>query len=406
MKHTLLIIIWCATIVPGFAQEENKPVIKFSGLVKTDFFYDTRQIVGARDRHFLLWPEPVKLDPDGKDINAKGSFNMLSVQSRAGVSLSGIEYQGVKISALLEGDFFGQANENVNSIRLRHAYIKLNFRQSELLMGQYWNPLFTLDCYPGTVSFNTGVPFIPFSRSPQIRYTHNVGSLRFLAAAVGQQKEYTSVGGSEALRNSGIPDMHAQVHYQIKDEEKEFVAGIGGSWKTIVPKIVTDSSYKTDEKVSGLSGIAFLKFKNKGITAKLEGVLGENLYDVVQISSYAVKAVVDADKGIVSYTPIRNYSVWGEIHTNSTIQVGIFAGYSKNLGAEDEVISVPNSRCQNIDYLYRISPRIIIPFGKLNVGVEIEHTGAAFGEIGPKATVINTRRTANTRFLLSSYISF
>ncbi len=36
--------------------EENKFGVKFSGFVKNDFFYDTRQTVAAREGHFLLWP--------------------------------------------------------------------------------------------------------------------------------------------------------------------------------------------------------------------------------------------------------------------------------------------------------------------------------------------------------------
>ncbi len=66
--------------------QENKEApkfgISFSGFVKTDIFYDTRQSGCIREGHFLLYPENVLLDANNKDINDKPSFNMLSIQTR------------------------------------------------------------------------------------------------------------------------------------------------------------------------------------------------------------------------------------------------------------------------------------------------------------------------------------
>ncbi|MBE0640813.1 MAG: hypothetical protein IH599_02175, partial [Bacteroidales bacterium] len=50
------------------AQEANVFGIKLSGYVKSDYFFDSRQTIAAREGHFLLWPSPVKEDPDGEDI--------------------------------------------------------------------------------------------------------------------------------------------------------------------------------------------------------------------------------------------------------------------------------------------------------------------------------------------------
>jgi len=75
---------------PAVTPPEKKPPlfgIKFSGYVKTDIFYDTRQTCGLRDGHFLLYPEPVKPDADGKDINAKSAYNILSIQTRLAGSM-------------------------------------------------------------------------------------------------------------------------------------------------------------------------------------------------------------------------------------------------------------------------------------------------------------------------------
>ncbi len=63
--------------------------IVFSGYVKTDFIFDSRQTVNSREGHFLLFPENEKPDEDGTDINAKANFNILSIQTRLAGSITG-----------------------------------------------------------------------------------------------------------------------------------------------------------------------------------------------------------------------------------------------------------------------------------------------------------------------------
>src|SRR6056297_760468 len=223
---------------PLFAQddEDNKKLgISFSGFVKNDVFYDTRQTVSAREGHFLLWPQDQDLDAMDEDINATSSFNMLAVQSRLSGTITGPEAFGAKTSGKIEGDFFAQANDNINLFRLRHAFVKLDWENTQLLFGQYWNPMFVTSCFPGTVSFNTGSPIQPFARNTQVRLTQSFGGLKIIAAALGQ-RDYASRGAigpsSDYLRNSGVPDMHLQMHYKASD----MVAGAGLAYKNIVPR--------------------------------------------------------------------------------------------------------------------------------------------------------------------------
>ena len=148
------------------AQEESEKKnygITFSGFVKNDFFLDTRQTVSSREGHFLLWPDTENLDANHKDINTGYNLNMLAIQSRLTGKITGPDAFGAKTSGVIEGDFFAQANDNINLFRLRHAFLKLNWSHAEVLTGQYWNPLFVTECFPGTVSFNTGAPLQSFS---------------------------------------------------------------------------------------------------------------------------------------------------------------------------------------------------------------------------------------------------
>ncbi len=417
MKKLLLFIILLAPLfVKGEDDKKEKKIsVKLSGFIKTDFFLDTRQTVNAREGHFLLFPAQEILDANGDDIYKKSSTNFLAVQSRLSVKVTGPDAFGAKTSGLVEGDFFGQANDNINLFRLRHAFVKLNWETTELLFGQYWNPLFVTDCFPGTVSFNTGAPIQPFARNPQVRLTQKMGSFKLIAAALSQ-RDYTSRGpngtSSEYLRNSSIPDMHLQLHYGTKSESgTQFVTGVGMEYKTIVPRLSNvDGTRKVDESCNSLSFQAFAKLKTKPITIKAEAVLGENLADVLSISGFAVKN--DDDPTNQTYTPLRNTAVWTDIHTNGgKIQGGLFVGYTKNRGTKDVLSNAGNAVYglgTNIDNLYRIAPRLIVNSGKTRFAAEIEHTAAAYGTgtRDNRALYTTTNRVSNTRFLFAVYYFF
>lgn len=429
MKRSVLLLmaIGFSLSMNSIAQEKEKDFgIKFSGFIKNDFFFDSRQTVSAREGHFLLWPSPVLEDANGNDVNARSSFNFLAIQSRLRGTITGPDAFGAKTSGVLEGDFFAQANANINLFRLRHAFIKLNWPNTEILTGQYWNPMFVTGCFPGTVSFNTGVPMQSFARNPQIRLTQRLGDFQIILAALAQRdfasrgpdpiNNATSIASSEFLRNSSVPDMHVQVHYNIKAGESgsNILLGAGGAYKTIRPRISSvmgTDVYKVNEKLSGFTAIAFSKLTFKPLTVKLQGRYGENISDLLSISGFALKNVDDPVSGESSYTPFKNVSVWGEVHSNgSKIQVGIFGGYLKNMGTKEEMSSADNAVYglgTNIASLLRVSPRIIFIANKLKIACEVEITTAAYGRdfdefCMPSATTDVT----NTRVLLSAMYSF
>jgi hypothetical protein len=407
-----------ATAIEKSETKEKKFGVKFSGFVKNDFFYDSRQTVAAREGHFLLWPSPENLDMRGDDINAQSSFNMLAIQSRISLALSGPDALGAKTSGLIEGDFFAQGNANIDLFRLRHAFVKLRWTHWEALAGQYWNPLFVTDCFPGTVSFNTGTPMQSFSRNPQIRVSYYTGGLKLTAAALSQ-RDYASRGRlgatSTYLRNSGIPDMHVQAQYGFKKESGlGLVAGAGLAYKTLVPRLssepVDGEVYKVDEKVGGLTAMAFAKLSTKPVTAKVQVRYGENIADLLAISGFAVTNIIDPLTGQQEYSPLKSMSFWGEVHSNTNPQVGLFAGYTVNNGTKDERRSLNYpvyGLGTNIRSLYRISPRVIYNVAKFRLALEFEYTAAAYGsDYNTFYVPGQTTSVGNLRGLLAVYYFF
>ncbi|MFO7873529.1 MAG: hypothetical protein R6U62_03520 [Bacteroidales bacterium] len=419
----LLITLGILTTLNSEARDDEKTFgIQFSGFVKNDFFYDSRQTVSAREGYFMLWPAAESIDQNNNDINANANFNFLAIQSRLRGTITGPDALGAKTSGVIEGDFFGQQNDNINLFRLRHAIIKLTWPNTELITGQYWNPLFVTGCFPGTVSFNTGTPLQSFARNPQIRLTQNLRDFQIIAAALSQ-RDYTTRGvngpSAEYLRNSGTPDVHFQVHYNgiNPDSKTGALIGAGIAYKTIVPRLynIVDpaqtNKYKVDEQVKGLTAIAFSKISLEPVTFKIQARYGENIADVLSISGYAVKDMVNPTTGELSYTPLTNTSLWGEVHTNGKKwQAGIFGGFLKNNGTK-EAMSDPDNEVYglgtNIESLIRISPRVSFVSNTFTLAAEIEYTSAAYGsDYDVNYEPASTNTVSNTRILLSTIYSF
>ena len=464
MKKIILALFICASYTINAQEKKEAPKfgIDFSGFVKNDFFWDSRQNVSIREGHFLLYPSPVSKDADGNDINAKQNFNFLSIQSRLTGKITGPDAFKAKTSGVIEADFFGNENASfvdVNGFRLRHAYAKLNWKKTELLFGQTWHPMFVAGCFPGVVSFNTGSPFQPFSRNPQIKYTYKFGKISFVASA-NSQRDFVSPGGSSAsLRNAGIPEVNAQIFYNVKNDsaKTEFLIGAGGGYKTLAPRLYSEvittpemytldtnsntvthtyaktTKYKSDEKVSGYSAYGFIKYKIPKVTFKLYGLYGQNVFDLTMLGGYAVSGISDTLRDFRDYVSFNNFSTWGEIQTNGKkVQIGLFAGFTQNRGADNEIISyslpaaIPTAtnpyptataainRGADIKSIYRVAPRLIFISEKFQIMTELEYTTAAYatkdasGKLNrdKMGVITDTEDVSNIRLLFAVQYNF
>ena len=125
-----------------------------------------------------------------------------------------------------------------------------------------------------------------------------------------------------------------------------------------------------------------------------------------------MKDVVDPQgTGQQSYTPLRNLTFWGEVHTNGTkIQAGVFGGVLSNMGTK-EAMSDPGNPvyglATNIAALWRVSPRLIFISNKTKIALELEYTTAAYGSDYDVNYIPQTLTpVANVRGLMSVIYSF
>ncbi len=328
-KWSLVLISLFALPSTVLAQEIN-----FYGYVKTDMYYDSRQIgSGAiREGQFLLWPLNYEADAKGGDLNAKPNYNMLSIQSRLDVGLKGPDALGAQISGLIEGEFFGTSDADMNGFRLRHAYVNMDWGSTVLMVGQYWHPMFVVDVYPMVVSFNTGAPFQPFSRNPQVRLTQKFGHLN-LIGTLASQRDFSSfgpAGGSSIyLRDAIVPD----ADFQVQWKSKEVIAGAGVDYKSLVPRLVTTKGLATNNEIHSLAGIGYFKFKTPDWSVAAEAVYGGNLSDFLMLGGYGTRSV-DPVTGDEDYANINVSSVWFDFSCGQEWQPGIFVGWTKNQGSQ------------------------------------------------------------------------
>lgn len=385
------------------------------GFVRTDVFTDSRNNFESREGHFLLLPKPEITGATSKDLNENFQFNILSVETRAGIALHGPEVLGAKTSGLIEGEFFGTTDNDANGFRLRHAYVDADWECTSLRVGQYWHPLFDADFMPGTVSFNTGAPFQPFSRVPQIKLTERFCYGMSAYAAINSTRDFSSYGPSgysnEYLRNSGVPEMNAGFKYSGKN----FSCGINGEYKIISPRIeftnlLNGLRTSTGEKVNSFAANLYLKFNYGLLTAKAMGMYGQNINDLEMISGYAVKEIKKNSEW--TYQPFGCVSTWIDLSYGNETQFGIFAGWTKNTGTADNTSSTYFSRYYSnkldVESAYRMAPRIVFNVGTFSFCSELEYTAATYGSYDntDKNSLHNKNTVGNIRALIAVILKF
>jgi hypothetical protein len=418
MRKLLLALL----IVSSFAvtaqekKEEPKYGINFSGFVRNDVIFNTRQNASARNENlFQLAPLPVVKDFEGNDLNAVPNLNIIGISTRLKGTISAPDAFGAKTSGVIEADFFGKDAATSFALTLRHAFMKLNWEKgTELLVGQTWHPAFSTDCFPGSVSYSTGTPFTAFSRNPQLRLTKTIGKLSIQASTLSQGNFKSIVAtpkyangkdvgifGTNAQMNAIIPEMSLQIQYTNKKEEGTSIyAGAGFLYKMLKPLTVVDADtntttteakvkYLTKTKVSGMSAYAYAKIACKKITAKVYGMYGQMNDNMVMMGGYAIQLdttaiLTNGERYDFSYTPYNTISGWLDIHTNGKkVEIGVFAGYNKNLGVKDNfVIKSSVGRWTNVASMLRVAPRIVFKSGKMNFGFEFEYSQANYASQG------------------------
>ncbi len=369
-----------------FAQEEKpKFSTKFYGFVRGDYAYDTRQSVAPNEGLFFLYPKDKLFDANGEDLNAVANSGFYAFNSRVGVDATSSLWEA-NLLGKIEADFagFGGAIANSTVLRIRRAFIKMNWEKTSLLLGQEWHPMFS-NVIPDVVSLSAGAPFNVFNRSPQIRLDYKAKDFVLTGTAL-YQLQYTSTGpeGKTNIyqRNANIPELYLGVSYK----KNSFLAGVFADYLTLKPRIqsnVETLTYKVDEHLNSFSYGAYAGYTHQLLSVSAKTILGQNLSDMCMLGGYGITQK-DPVTGKQSYTNFTHSSSWLNISYGAKYKGNLFAGYTKNLGTEKALLenSAVYGEGLSMNNLYRLAGTFSYNLPKFSIGLEYELTNADYGDSG------------------------
>ncbi len=220
MKKTILLLVILSLLAVPVAVSAATE-FSLGGFIKLDSFWDSTQesrpLVSAINRN------------NDKQFQ-HGRFYMTAQGSRFNFTIKGPKIWGAQVTGLIEVDFDAVADPtNLSSThsyspRLRHAMFRLNWPQTELLMGQYWT--FMSEFLPETT--DDGAMWLrgaTLDRKPQIRVTQKWCDFTFSGMVakpedIGDVNSPTAFGsgGAYTLNNPGpnseTPQLQGKIAYE------------------------------------------------------------------------------------------------------------------------------------------------------------------------------------------------
>lgn len=379
MKKYLVLLVLLVQLIQLKAQ--NPFSLDWHGFVNPHYYADSRNVVGGREDMMLFYPKPILRDSLGHDLNDGWQADMLAITARLGLKINGPEMLGAATMAYIEGDFTGSTNTTINDLRLRHAYFRMYWDSHELTAGQYWYAMVVHEIMPMTNPLNMGAPFHCYARQPQVRYSFfPTGNWELLAVAQWQLDNMsqgllngTPQSSTLFARHSMVPELNAQLRYHNGD----LFLGAAVNLKTIQPiaQTIYTAVQPSQKKHSSLSYSFFGKAKLGSVTVKAQTLLNNSLYEGCSLGGYLM-----LDDG--TFRDWHFNTAWLDIERGKGHwRPGLFMGYAKNADYGNINYAYAFGRGHDIEYLWRVQPRLTYTTGKgLSFVGEAEYTYAGYEE--------------------------
>ena len=389
--------------------------LKWYGFVRNYFTFDTRESKAGTDELYYYVPLDESVQADGTDINAHPTMKWSAITSRLGLDVNEYKIGKVNVGAKIEADFYSGLTgvTGTAQFRLRQAYTTLNWQSENknkysLKVGQAWHPM-AADMVHST-NLEIGVPFAPFSRTPQITFDYAPGKVSLTASAIWQM-QYTSGGPEGASANyikySNIPEFYFGVNFK---GDNGLLARVGVDLLSIKPRYKGEASMLqngdtvkytalVDDRITTVSPFVFLQYKGDKFQFRAKSILAQAGEHMNLNGGYGVTAKSNGldEDGHWEYTPVRYSSSWVSMMYGKKWQGILFAGYAKNLGTADallvdytdaegnEYANIANNYLSkntyaNINSMWRLSPGVVRNWGKLALSLEWHITSVQYGE--------------------------
>lgn len=453
MKKSILVLVaLLIAFVPAFAQDSVKVAKKAEvkshlkqhfkpyGFIRNFFAYDSREcIAGTGDLYFYMPKDEAwnKTDDPAlrEDLNNVSSFRFLSLTTRVGLNIVGYKWRNTEFSGKIEADFYAgiskvgsgtHAVSGTAQLRLRQAYVALgwdslrmgkDFARVDLTLGQTWHPMAADLC--DAIALNSGAPFGPFNRSPQVRMDARLGKYVTLTAAGLWQMQYLSIGPEGQSAEYMLYGKTPEAYLGLSFHDKGFILRAGADVLSIKPRqfgeaqdadgnviLGTDGNplkITVKDRITTASPFLYLQYKKGEFSIKAKTIFAESGEHMNMNGGYGVKKV-NAD-GSYEYTPTRTSSSWislvygGKVGAQEDkhpqkLQGILFAGYVENLGtkealatkADGSLVGYYYPRVKNMNRMWRLTPTLLYTVGKFQVGLEYDITSVHYsdGKLNPE----------------------
>ena len=453
MKRNIVILVLCSLIlVPAFAQdsvkvakETKKEAVKSHlkqhfkpyGFVRNYFTYDSRESYSGtgdlynyqpRDEKWNQTPEEAaQSGVERQDLNAASTFRFLSLTTRLGLNIVGYQWRGTEFSGKIEADFYaglstkGTGTHSVSGVaqfRLRQAYLALGWdslpmgkdlARVDLTIGQTWHPMAADLC--DAIALNSGAPFGPFNRSPQVKLDARLGRFVTLTAAGLWQMQYLSTGPDGQSAEYMLYGKTPEGYLGLSVHDKGFLMRVGANVLSISPRhqgsVVgangNEVQVQVNDRITTASPFLYLQYKNGDFSIKAKTIFAEAGEHMNMNGGYGVKAI--NEDGSYEYTPTRTSATWlsivygGKVGAQEDkhpqkLQGILFGGFIHNFGTKEALLDEDGDgkadmffypRANNMRQMWRLSPTLLYTVGKFQLGLEYEITSVNYGKGGISA---------------------
>lgn len=447
-ERIILIALCTLLLIPVSAQEATKQDKKEAakshlkqhfkpyGFIRNYFTYDSREcIAGTGDMYFYMPKDENWNKTDDaslrEDLNAQSSFRFLSLTTRVGMNIVDYKWRNTEFSGKIEADFYagistvsGQTHAVTGTaqFRLRQAYVALGWdslpiaggkdlARVDLTVGQTWHPMAADLC--DVIALNSGAPFGPFNRSPQVRMDARLGKLFTLTAAGLWQMQYNSTGPQGQSAEYILYSKTPEAYLGLSIHDKGWLFRVGADVLSISPRHIGDAldasgntimgtdgkplQIKVKERITTASPFLYLQYKKGEFSLKAKTILAQAGEHMNMNGGYGVKAI--NPDGSYSYTPTRTSSSWislvygGKIGAQEEkhpqkLQGILFAGYVENLGTKDALATNADGslvgfyypRIKNMNRMWRVTPTLLYTVGKFQLGLEYDITSVHYSD--------------------------
>ncbi|MBR1786493.1 MAG: hypothetical protein IJ756_04955 [Paludibacteraceae bacterium] len=437
------LLMFLSFTLPAVAQEQSKATKKeivkshlkqhfqLYGFVRNYFTFDSRESYSGTGDLYSFMPKDENWNQTAdaattsgvprEDLNAVSTFRFLSLTTRLGLNIIGYKWRSTEFDGKIEADFYaglttkGSGSHSLSGtaqFRLRQAYMTLawdslkmgkDFARIDLLLGQAWHPM-AIDL-SDVIALNSGAPFGPFSRTPQVKMDARLGKYITLTGAALWQMQYLSIGpdgqSAEYIAYSKTPE----AYLGLSVHSKGFLMRVGADVLSICPRhtgTLTDNNgnevkVKVKDRLTTASPFIYLQYTKGEFSIKAKSIFAEAGEHMNLNGGYGIKTV--NPDGSYEYTPTRTSSSWislvygGNVGKQTDkhpqkLQGILFGGYVHNFGTKASLATASDGsllgyyypRANNMNQMWRLTPTLLWTIGKFQLGCEYEVTSVEYGD--------------------------